>query len=97
MSTHTGTTNNNYVQQMIDRIRQETDGLDDHLAGLYALLAFTKGTATTLKDVHDAWAIWRNMTQPDHPALIPFDKLAPDVQELDREYRDGIHRAGGTP
>ena len=37
---------------------------------------------TTLRDVHDAWAIWRHQARPDHPAIVPFDELTPDVQEL---------------
>jgi hypothetical protein len=41
---------------------------------------------------HDAWAVWRNTTRPDHPSLVPFDQLTPDVQELDRTYMDAIHR-----
>ena len=49
-----------------------------------------KGTETTLENVHDAWSTWRDATRPDHPSLVPFAELAPDVQELDRKYADAI-------
>ena len=60
------------------------------LLRLYALLVLTAGTGTSLEDVHSAWACWRDATRPDHPSLIPFAGLAPEVQELDRTYRDAI-------
>lgn len=79
----------NYIQKvrtnLIARINVEEDLLD-----LYTLLVFTKGAATTLEDVHNAWAIWRNRTNSTHKSLIPFDKLASGVQELDREYAEAI-------
>jgi hypothetical protein len=86
----------NYAAAMIERINQELPGLDSTLANLYALLALTKGTATTLEDVHDAWAIWTAQGRGTHKSLIPFSELPPDVQELDRKYMDGIHRAART-
>lgn len=80
----------NYVQPVIDRIDRACPGLPPDLLRLYALLAFVKGNDTTLVDVHDAWAIWRDQTAPQHKSLIPFDRLSADVQELDRPYRDAI-------
>lgn len=81
----------NYVARVILALKDELDGLDEALAGLYALLVLTRGTATSLEDVHDAWALWRNETNPAHRSLIPFDQLATDVQQLDAKYRDAIH------
>lgn len=83
----------NYVQLVLDRLDAELPGLDKHLAQLYALLALTKGRATTLEDVHNAWALFRNTSDPQHRSLVPFGDLAPEVQELDHKYMVGIHRA----
>jgi hypothetical protein len=48
---------------------------------LYALLAKTKGTATTREDVHDAWAIAEQYDGDClHRSIVPFDELSPEVQ-----------------
>jgi hypothetical protein len=84
---------------MIDQINKEMlsvgSDLSSDLAGLYALLALTKGVETTLEDVHDAWAVWTATVRgrPDHRSLVPFDELDRETQEMDRIYMDGIHRA----
>lgn len=85
----------NYVEQAMSILAEETGPLEKDLLRLYALLALTRGTDTTLEDVHDAWALWRNETNPQHRSLRPFDALTIDVQELDRRYADAIHRAAG--
>lgn len=82
----------NYIQPVIDALNEELPGLPPELVDLYALLATTLGVSTTLEDVHDAWAIWKNRIKPDHKSLIPFDQLTREVQELDRKYMDGIHK-----
>lgn len=82
-----------YAHQMAARLADELPGLDAELANLYLLLALTRGTETTLRDVHDAWSVWRMNTRPDHPSLIPFEDLSAEVQQLDAKYRDAIHRA----
>ena len=66
---------------------------DDDLIDLYALLVLTKGKKTKLEDVHDAWAIWRQNTKPDHPSIIPFAQLDRSEQELDRPFMLAIHKA----
>jgi hypothetical protein len=88
----------NYITAMVGRINEELPDLEPQLAGLYALLALTKGTSTTLRDVHDAWGVWMATVRGrlDHPALVPFDELATDVQELDRSYMTGIHNAASS-
>jgi hypothetical protein len=83
----------NYVQRARQALLDELPDLDLALADLYVLLVLTQGEETSLQDVHDAWAVWRNDSNPDHRSLIPFDELALDVQELDREYMDAIHKA----
>lgn len=87
----------NYAQAAIERVDAESPGLEPELVRLYALLALVKGARCTLQDVHDAWSIWRIATNPDHRSLVRFSQLAPDVQELDREYMDAIHRAAARP
>lgn len=83
----------NYVSAVINKVNNELPGLDPELAQLYALLALVKGDATSLEDVHDAWAVWTAATRGSHRSLLPFTELTTDVQELDREYMNGIHRA----
>lgn len=85
----------NYVGAVLDRLADHpaTGDLDGDLLQLYALLALVKGRETTLRDVHDAWAIWRNRTAPEHRSLIPFADLTAAVQELDRPYMEAIRWA----
>jgi hypothetical protein len=66
------------------------------LLRLYALLALTTGTATTLENVHDAWAVWRAGTEPGHHHLVPFQQLDLAVQERDRRYMTAIHEVAAN-
>lgn len=81
----------NYVQITLGRLLTAVPGLYAELAQLYTLLVLVRGTGTTLRDVHDAWAVWRNVTAPEHRSLVPFDQLPVEVQELDRPFMDAIH------
>mgnify|MGYP001613509231 CR=1 FL=1 len=83
----------NYVQRVIGDLADLLPGCYPDLIPLYALLTITRGPATTLEDVHDAWSIWCNAPDPKHRSLKPFSELAPDVQELDRKYMEAIHKA----
>lgn len=83
----------NYIQSTTTALAQLLPDCDPTLLSLYGLLALTKGTGTTLEDVHEAWAIWRNLTNPAHKSLVPFDELTTEVQELDRPYMEAIHQA----
>lgn len=76
----------NYVQETGNRIQVYLPDIDPVLLSLYTLLVFTKGVNTSLENVHDAWACWRNLSNPHHKSLILFDDLTEDVQELDRKY-----------
>lgn len=81
----------NYVQLATAVLRKELGPeLDSDLERLYVLLVFTRGEQTTLRDVHDAWAIWRTQTNPQHKSCICFEDLTPEVQELDRKYMQAI-------
>jgi hypothetical protein len=82
----------NYIQRITATFNEECPGLEDELVQLYVLLALTKGTDTTLGDVHDAWALWRNVTAPGHKSLVAFGELSREVQDLDSEYQKAIHR-----
>lgn len=82
----------NYIQLALDILSWECPDLDPELAKLYALLALTLGPSTNLADVHDAWALWRNSTNPTHQSLVPFEELPDEVQELDRPYVEAIKR-----
>jgi len=89
----------NYVQTFFDILKAELVAIDsymnncDDLVEMYELLGMTKKLDVTLKDVHEAWAIWRNRTKPNHKDLIPFEELSQEVQEWDRPYLDAIRRA----
>jgi hypothetical protein len=73
------------------------DADEMRLYRIYAVLARSKGTETTLEDVHDAWSAWKSDTFPEHRSIVPFEQLAPAVQELDREYCDAIHACCNRP
>lgn len=67
--------------------------LPDHtgsLLDLYTLLVLVTGEETTLKNVHDAWAVWSNRTDPTHRSIVPLEDLPPATQELDRTYVEAI-------
>jgi hypothetical protein len=62
---------------------------------LYALLLLTKGTAVTAFDVHNAWALWMQETDPGHPALRPFAELDPATQASDEPFLAAIKAVAG--
>lgn len=82
----------NYIQKTIELLKEEIPDCDNDLLGLYSLLVLSKGINTSLEDVHDAWAIWRNVTNPKHKSLIPFSELSTEVQDLDEKYMKAIHK-----
>ena len=55
---------------VMDRLAAALPGQDPALLRLYALLVLTKGTSTTMEDTHEAWAIWRAETYPEHPWIV---------------------------
>lgn len=82
--------NINYVQRVIDALNEELPNQDPVLIYLYALLALTWGPLVSRQEVHDAWAVWRNLSNPEHKSLIPFEKLEPAVAALDDKYVNAI-------
>lgn len=89
--TETDTREPNFFQTIMIDLAEQLDGCDEILLSMYAVLALTLGPQTTLDDVHIAWSGWKNLTDPQHRSLIPFDQLAMEVQELDRKYLEAIH------
>jgi len=82
--------NMNYIQKTKKILSKKID-VENDLLNLYTLLVFSKAGNATLEDIHDAWSIWRNETNPDHKSLIPFSELTAEVQEMDREYTEAIN------
>lgn len=79
-----------YIDTTRTVLEARLPGEDDALFDLYALLVLVKGEEVTLEDVHDAWAVWRSRTAPDHQSIVPFDQLTLSVQKLDQAYADAI-------
>jgi hypothetical protein len=79
----------NYIEAVREDLAKRID-VEENLLDLYTLLVFTRGVHVTWEDVHDAWAVWRNITEPRHHSLVPFDELTKKVQEMDQEYADAI-------
>lgn len=83
----------NYVQHIESRLKElSTHDLSDGQARAYAQLVLTTGTRTTMRNVHDAWAVDRNTDRPEHPDLVPFEQLDPAVAEWDRPFQELIHQ-----
>jgi hypothetical protein len=83
----------NYVQRITDELTVRLPDCDPLLVALYALLALEFGQEVDEVMVHNAWAVWRNISDPNHESLIPFPFLAPEVQRLDTPYAEAIRAA----
>jgi len=89
-------TETNYVDRVVDLLNEELtrhghSPLPGEMGRLYALLVLTKGAATTLEDVHDAWSLATTVDRPEHRSLIAFDDLSVEVQTLDAPFVWAIH------
>jgi hypothetical protein len=82
-----------YIDTARTALEARCPGQDPAILDLYLLLALIKGAEVTLRDVHDAWAVWRSRSRPGHPSIVPFEQLTPDVQDLDRPFADAIASA----
>lgn len=83
----------NYVQRITDELAVRLPECDPTLIALYALLALEYGQEVDEVMVHNAWAVWRNLTDGNHRSIIPFPFLAPEVQRLDTPYAEAIRAA----
>jgi hypothetical protein len=88
---HTKTkTIGNYVARVVEKLQRRLPDCEPDLLRYYALLVLVLGKVTTRQDVHDAWAIWRDSTDPEHRSLVPYDELTAEVKMLDEPYAHAI-------
>lgn len=83
----------NYIQKIENLLEEELKMKGTIYEGLletYGLLVLVVGEDCTNKDIHDAWSIWQNKTQPEHRSLKPFEELTKEVQDLDEPYRQAV-------
>lgn len=91
----------NYVQLTIEALhsglrsvgKDPAKSLPDRLVPVYVLLIQTTGVATTERDVHNAWAAARVSTEPDHPDIVPFERLSPEQVARDTPHVRAIREA----
>lgn len=79
----------NYIEEVRQLLSKEIK-VNNSLLNLYSLLVLVKGEETTLEDVHNAWALDKNRTFPEHRSLIPFYKLPYEIQIKDYPYVEAI-------
>jgi hypothetical protein len=72
------------------------DGDTDLLFRLYALLMLAKGDAVTTTDVHNAWSVWMQASDPEHESIRPFEELDLERQTADEPYVKAIKMASRT-
>jgi hypothetical protein len=82
----------NYFEQVMSRLEELHPNMERDYYRAYALLVFVKGQKVTLEDVHDAWAMVRNETNPNHKDLVRFKKLPATIAEWDRPYAESIKK-----
>jgi hypothetical protein len=88
-----------YLNELATEIEQGVppellpDGDTSYLFLLYALLALVKGTGVTAADVHNAWAVWMEQQEPDHPSIRPFEELDAETQASDEPFAKAIRTA----
>ena len=85
----------NYIENLRNSLRSElkSDGTEDDLLDLYALLVLTVGEECTQEHIHDAWSVWRvlgTQSNPEHGSLVPFYQLSHESKFLDEPYRQAV-------
>lgn len=80
----------NYIDNITSQLATRFPEDDAAVLRLYTLLVKVAGSNITLENVHDAWAVWRADTEPDHPDIVPFHELTLENQERDRKYAVAI-------
>ncbi len=89
----------NYIQNIQNLLEKELKMRGTPYEGLletYGLLVLIVGENCTNENIHDAWSIWQNKTQPNHKSLKWFNKLTKGVQDLDEPYRQAVIKVSKT-
>lgn len=82
----------NYLRSVAHMIRAEIDPAtlpdteSDLLFDVYAVLALSLGASVSEADVHNAWVAWMLTEDPDHPALVPYNKLDAETAAADAPF-----------
>lgn len=85
-----------YIQRIAEEIRLHVGSQrlpnteTEELFEIYALLALTRGVATTRRDVHDAWVVWMLWRGEEHESMVPYENLPVDVQADDEPFAKAI-------
>ena len=87
-----------YIDEVIEKVQQETGLKSKETLKMYALLVLVKGTEITLSDVHDGWSMMMNFKEAnpphcyghEHKSIVPFDQLSVETQERDRKYMEAL-------
>lgn len=87
-----------YIDEIIERVQQETGLKSKETIKMYALLVLTKGTQITLSDIHDGWSMAMNFKEfnpphcygHEHKSIVPFKELSIETQEKDRKYLNAL-------
>lgn len=88
----------NYLESLATEIRERVPAAElpeEDSRGLflrYAVLALAKGEDVTAADVHNAWVSWMCLHDPKHDALVPYERLPPEVASMDRPFVEAIQR-----
>lgn len=68
------------------------EGDNKQLFLMYAVLVRAKGGTVTCSDVHDIWAAWIAKGDPNHAALVEYNKLSDEVKLEDLVFVEAIKR-----
>lgn len=84
-----------YIRGIAQQIRVKANQASsikslDELFDSYAVLALAKGDEVTNRDVHNAWSAWATEYEPDSAALVPFEELSREVQDIDTRFAEAI-------
>lgn len=76
----------NYIQVFEDHLQKKFPVCPPDLIKLYALISLvTRGNASA-EDIHNAWAVRKNETFPEHRSLVPYNSLPEAIRLRDMKY-----------
>lgn len=87
----------NYLLEIANRIRAAVPRSlvpenAEELFLLYAVLARSRRIETSAEDVHDAWTAWMLIRGEEHPSMVSFRDLPPEVQAEDEPFAAAIRK-----